>query len=451
MASTTLPPEPVVAGEPDDSAKRAAFWRVALLIGLTVFVYVNAASVSGLKMFFLYKNVLGLSASTQATIGIVVGIPSYLRPFMGAGADLFALLGFHRRSYYFLSWLLYAAGYFALAVLHTYHLAEVVCLVLVTVAGINLLYVIIDAVMVSIGNLTGQVGRLQTIQQGLPLILGLAYASVLSGYAAQHWTYTQCFLSTAVIALVGLPLVLLIDERRVSFAVEQREIEALLAKRREDRSRAAAAIRSAASSWHLWAIVGYVFYLILTPGTNTAQMYYQVDRLHFSKQFIGNLGVAGSAGSIVAILLFIAVSRIISVRTVVWTAYLMDCSLYLISFALRNHMTGIIVAFAQSFLGMIYNLALLTLAARATPKGVEATVYGLVMAATYLAGALGEKIGASIYTYFGPPHYSTAHGWFTLLWFGFAFTVIAAIFIPFLPAWARSKEPLGATVQHSPE
>ena len=121
----------------------------------------------------------------------------------------------------------------------------------------------------------------------------------------------------------------------------------------------------------------------------------------------------------------------------------MDCSLYLASMGLHDRGSGLAVSFFLSFLGTIYNLCLLTLAARACPPGIEGTVYGLVISATSLAGALGEKLGAALFDHFGPnSHHTVAHGWFGLLWCGFAFTVVAAVFIPFLPAWAKSSEPL---------
>lgn len=456
MASTTLPPEPAVTGEPDDSAKRAAFVRVAILIAIAVFINTNAGMFSGLKTSYLLKNILHLSAREMSLFGVITGIPSYLRVFLGMGSDLFPLFGFHRRSYYAISWILAAVSNLALAFIHThYTYVAVLCIVLVGTLGGNLLFVIMDAVMVTIGNMTGQVGRLQTIQQGVPMVVGATYYGFVSGYVAQHWPFYLCYLVSGLVVLIGLPLTLLIDEKPVGARASERETAEeraeRIARHREEHALTVARLKQAASSWHLWVIIAYVFYLILTPGTTTAQFYYTVNALHFTPEQIGRLTMPGSIGSIIGVLIFGAISRKITVRAVVWTAYLMDCSLYLISMGLRNYPSAIVVTVVASIFGMVYNLALLTLAARATPKGVEGTVYGLVMAAIYLAGALGDLIGSSIFTAFGPPHHSVATGWFGLLWFGFGFTVIAAIFIPFLPAWARSKEPLGSTVQHSPD
>ncbi len=421
--------------------------RVALLIGASVILNTVVGVFSGEKLSFLYKDVLGLSASGMATLRLVAGIPAYLRPLMGAGSDLFPLFGFHRRSYYAFSWLLMALGFLCLAGMHHYHYGSVLGLVIVTGAGGNLLFVIMDAIMVAVGNPTGRVGQFQTIQQGVPLLLGLTFAGPLSGYVTQHWSYTACFLTAALLALGGVPLALIITEERVGVARRGQETAeehaARTAARAEERARVAASLRLAARSPGLWAVVGFVFYLIVTPGTNTAQFFYSVNVLHFSKQFLGTLAIPGSAGAIFGLLLFAFLSRRLPVRALVWGAFLMDCSLYLASMGLHSRTSGLVVTFLLSFLGTIYTLCLLTLAARACPPGIEGTVYGLVMSAISLAGALGEKLGASLFDYFGPPsHHTIAQGWFGLLWCGFAFTVLAAVFIPFLPAWAKSGEPL---------
>jgi hypothetical protein len=263
----------------------------------------------------------------------------------------------------------------------------------------------------------------------------------------QHWSYLACYQTAAALCLLGIPLAWALQDAKVINTRHGHESEeehaARMASLREDRGRVAAALRQAAQSPGLWAAVAFVFYLIVTPGTGTAQFYYCVNNLHFSKQFLGNLQIPGSAGAIIGIALFAWGSRRMPVRALVWGAYLMDCSLYLASMALHDRPSGIVVAVVTSFLGSVYNLCLLTLAARACPPGIEGTVYGLVMSAISFAGVLGDKMGASIYDAFGPAsHHSITHGWFGLLWCGFAFTVVAAVFIPFLPAWAKSREPL---------
>jgi MFS family permease len=433
-------------------ADRSAYRRVALLIAGSVIMNTMIGVFTGEKLSYLYKDQLHLSASAVGTLGIITGIPGYLRPFMGATSDLFPLLGYHRRTYFALSWLLIAAGYFGLSLEHQPHYATVAFLVIVALAGANLLFVIMDAVMVAVGNLTGTVGQLQMIQQFLPLLMMFAFAANLRGYVTQNWSYHLCFLTAAILAFAATPLTLLIQEKPVTEAeakraqdrpVEMASKEAREAARRADRAQVITTLRQAAASPGLWAVVGFVFYLIITPGTNTAQFYFMNNVLHFTPKFIGQLGSPGSFGAMLGILAFGAAVRRLPVRAMVWGAYLMDCTFYPVTMGLHGHNSAIIVTFVGAFLGSIYNLCLLTIAARACPPGIEGAIYGLVIAAITLGGTLGEKIGSTIYDYFGPAHhYTTTHGWFSLLWVGFGFTVIAVVFIPFLPAWAKSKEPL---------
>jgi MFS family permease len=420
-----------------------------LLIALSVAAMRMVTAFTGEKSSYLYKEVLHLSAGDVATLGIIMGIPGYLRPFMGAGADLFPLFGFHRRSYYVLSWLLMAASYFGLAHLQHYHYATVLLLGLIAVAGGNLLMVIVDAVMVAVGNRTGTVGRMQSVQQGVQLVMTALFAAQLGGYVTQHWSYAHCFDAGALVCVISAIFVAALPETRVLKGPRPQETEEehrqRQASKAAERAEVARTLKDAARTPGLWAMVGFVFYLIVTPGTNTAQFYYMNDVLHYSKQFIGSIGQPGAIGAIIGILLFLVTSRRLPIRAMVWGAYLMDCSIYISLMFLHSHKSAIVITFIGGLIGIVYNLCLFTLAARACPPKIEGTVYGLVMAAIALAGSLGEKLGSSMYDHFGPAtHHTIAYGWHSLLWFGFAFTIAAVVFIPFLPAWAKSNEPLHA-------
>ena len=218
--------------------------------------------------------------------------------------------------------------------------------------------------------------------------------------------------------------------------------------KRAERTLTLTALKQAARSPGLWAVVAFVFYLIFTPGTNTAQFYYSVDTLHFSKQFLGGLGQYDAAGTILGILAFAAISRKLPIFTLTWGAWALDCSQYLMDFGLHDALSAKIVTFSMAFIGIMYMLCLLTLAARACPPHIEGTIYGLVMSAIGLAGALGEKVGSTLYDFYGPAHgHSTAHGWFALNGWGLALTIPAALLIFLLPAWTKSRAPLSAQAE----
>ena len=87
---------------------------------------------------------------------------------------------------------------------------------------------------------SGRVSQLQTVQWLVPSVMMILFGAHLSGYVTQHWSYRSCFQAAALAALVALPLVGLIDERRAvhGAGAERRQSQRL------DRTETAAALRS---------------------------------------------------------------------------------------------------------------------------------------------------------------------------------------------------------------
>ena len=431
---------------------KADFYRiVALAIGIaTLGAFLLAFTAE--KLLFLYKEQLHLSPGEVGTLGIIVGIPSYLQPLMGMFSDLNPLAGYHRRSYFVLGGVLGALGFLLLALVPHYSYVSVAALVMIGSAGSILVTVMLNAILVVVGNATGMFGQLQTLLYLVSYGWALVYTSNLRGYVTQHWSYERAFEGAAVTLLAMIPLVFLIPETRRAGRVQAGvnlvdpgEIMRRKAARQAERQQTMATLKSAARSPGLWVLVAFIFYLIVTPGTNTAQVYYETDALHLSKQFIGSLNKWTSAGVLAALFLYGTTTRWLSARTLVWGAWLMDCAAYLLLLNIHNAPSAEWVSLLVALSGTIYGLCLYTLAGRACPVGAEGVVYGLVLSAIALGGTLGDKLGGNLYDAFGPiSHHSVTHGWTSMLWFGFGFTVIAAGFIPFLPAWAKSSERLSA-------
>ena len=433
-------------GSGDTSADRTAFGRIAVFLIAAAVLGTFSGAFTGEKTTFLFKDVMHLTPGDIGVLGIIVGIPGYLQPFLGAGADLFPLFGSHRRSYYLLGSALCVVADCGLASLHQYHYAAVVCLLLLIGGGGVLASVMINAVMVAVGNRTGRFGQLQSVLVLVPAVLSIAYTAHLGGYVTQHWSFHRAYASDVVVQILFMPLVLLIDERRAGGVGD--DPAARREAQRRERAHSLAALREAARSPSLWAILGFVAYLILTPAPFVAQIYYETDVLHFSKQLIGDLGRYSAFGSIAGIALFGLASRRMPVRWLVWGAWLMDCLGYPVLLLLHDPASARVLSFFSACVGLWYGLCLNTLAARACPPGVEGTIYGLVMSVIAVMGALSNWIGGKLYDFFGPTntahHWTITHGWDWSLWVGLAFTLVGFIFIPFLPAWAKSREPLSS-------
>ncbi len=430
------------------AASKADLYRVIALAVLAATFGVFIVAFTSEKLLFLYKEQLHLSPGGVGTLGIIAGIPSYLQPFMGAFSDLNPLFGYHRRSYFVLGGVISALGYLFLALQLHYTYGAVIALVMIAAAGGIMVNVVFNAVLVVVGNATGTFGRLQTLLYLISYGWVLVYTGHLTGHVTQDWSYRLAFECAAAFSLAATLLVWLIPEKRRAGQEASAPPEDLIARnaaRQEERQRTMVILRRAAASPGLWVLVVFIFYLIVTPGTNTAQVYYEVDALRLSKQFIGNLRGWNAAGVLAALAIYGFGSSRLSARALVFGAWLMDCSAYLLLLNIHNAASAEWVSLLVALSGTIYGLCLYTLAGRACPVGAEGAVYGLVLSAIALGGTLGDKLGGSLYDAFGPSsHHTVTHGWIAMLWFGFGFTVIAAGFIPFLPAWARSGERLSA-------
>jgi len=419
--------------------------RIALLVAFTAIIDAVQSAVTGEKVTFLYKEVMHLSVNDVATFNLILGLPGYIRPLLGAGIDVYPLFGLHRRSYFVLSAIVASVGYLGMATLHRFPYITVLSLMMIAVAGSTLLWIVINAVMVTVGNRTGSFGRLQSVAMFLPLVLNIAYLSHFGGYVTEHWSYSSAFTWAGLLFLLFIPCVFLMEDTPAQFRRRIRTPEQEL-ERQQDRDRRAAILSKALRSPGMWAVVAFVFYLQITPYINTAKTYYQADVLHFSKQYIGDLGVASSVGLLLSIVLFNLISRRLSGRAHVLGAWLGSAAIYISYLGMRDKSSAVLsIACAGFFINYAY-LCIFALGARICPPGGEGAIYSLILTAVGSSYLFSEKFGSFLYDYFGPSNkghnYTIAHGWYSAIWFGLGFTLLGFIFIPLLPRWARGGTPL---------
>ncbi len=420
--------------------------RVVVLVMLLALISTLGGAVIGQTLQRFERGPLRLSADTVGTMAIILGIPAYIQPFLGAGSDLFPIMGYRRRSYFIIGYVIEVIGYIIMA--RTQHLtyASLISILLVIGFGGTLVSVSLNAVMVRIGNATGLFGTLLALQSLVPLLLGLTIAANVQAYSAQYLSIETCALIVAGLLALRIPLAFLIPERPISHKGMSHEHRILSKQADKIQNRAnITALAKTLLSPSLWVLLGYVFYLILTPGINIQLYYFEKGYLLFNDYTIGLLVKWSSAGVLAGLLVFGILSRYLTMRSLVWGAFLMDCASYPAWYFMHGLWAARIILVITGFFGILYGMFLNTLAARATPKGLEGTIYSLIAAAIAFAGNLSNKLGTFLYDYFGPSsHHSIIHGWNMSLLVGFLFTVVAFIFIPFLPEWTKSNVPLKA-------
>jgi hypothetical protein len=425
---------------------RQAVMRLGCLVAVSVLLNTLIGALVGEKTVFLYKETLHLSASDITVLNLLLGIPRYLQPFLGAWTEIVPWLGFHRRPYYFCGVLAAALSYLALAFLQQYHFGTILLLKLALGSGVVLSGVVYNAAFVAIGNRTGILPRLQSLALMLPLVLSTVYTSRLGGFVAEHWTYSRTYGTAGVLTLLILPLVLLMDDNRVAHSAAARLSAEATAARAAHRARSVAILKQALKSRGLWIFTAYLAYLSLTPDPVTARLFYETDYLGFSKQFIGDLGKYQAAGTLLGLGLVALLTRFTTLRVATLWTWLGNCAIYLCYFGIRDHASAkiafVLIGLDFGLLGVLEA----ALVARACPKGAEGTVFGLIASVKVFFYLLCDYSGTKLYDLFGPlnaaHHYTVAHGWTTSVAIGLACAVVQGVFLPFLPAWTRSRAPL---------
>lgn len=356
--------------------------RLMLIIGLSLLLS-NSVGLAGLPLQYLLKDRLHLGATAISGFFALAGVAWYAKPLAGMLSDSVPLWGTRRRFYLLFSSAVAVALWALLDLLPRRYGP-----ILWTMAGINAMCVIVSSVaggmIVEVGQRSGLTGRLSVLRQ---LILGGAgtLAGPIGGFLAARAFGWTCATGGMLFLLLIPTVAWLLPEPRT--AKRDMTVGANL------RAQFGAMRRCRP----LWIAVAFLFLDSLSPGFGRPLFFYQTDTLKFSSQFIGNLGfIAGLAG-FAGILLYgalcarVPLSRLLPVSIV---ASALGSLLYL---GYHSHRAAIGIEAANSFLSVAIEIALMDLAARATPRGSEALCYSLLMSALNLGGSVSDVFGSWLY------------------------------------------------------
>ena len=360
--------------------------RMLVLIGLSLLVatFANDANLAGLPLKFLLKDKLHLGAMALAGFSALTGFAWYFKPLAGILSDSVPLWGTRRRSYLLLSSVA-AAGLWGLLAFVPQRYGPI----LWTMAAINAMCVVVSSVagglIVEAGQRSGMTGRLSVLRQMILGGCGLI-AGPIGGYLAARAFGWTC-LSGAMLFLLLVPTVAFLLPEPRGAKSRAAEVGANL------RAQFGAMRRSRA----LWIAAAFIFFDQVSPGFGTPLFFYQTDTLKFSSQFIGNLGlIAGVAGT-VGVLLYGALCGRVALRPLLIVGILLSTLGSLLYLGYHSHRAAIGIEAANAFLSVAVQIALMDLAARATPRGSEALSYSLLMSAFNLAAAVSDVFGSYLY------------------------------------------------------
>jgi MFS family permease len=372
-----------------------------------------------LSITFLLKDTFGFSAGQTAAFFSITVIPWLVKPVYGLVSDFVPLFGRRRKSYFLLTSGLAALMGFTLSVLpaHTYWRIAV----FFTLMGLGLAFtdVLTDAMMVENGQRLGLTGPFQAVQWA-SISLASMLVGVGGGWLAEHKPLSLAFMIAMVFPLISFAMVLgFIREPRVPAAGRQfRETWT--------------AIRDAIGSRRLWIVAGFIFFYNFSPSFGPALVYYATDVLHFSKIFLGSLESLQYASGIVGAAAYFAFSKRVRFRRLIHFAIAAGVIATLAYLGYVGHLSAVALALVFGSVGMIIQLTLLDLAAKACPKQAEGTFFALLMSVYNGAVQISQVTGGWLYDLVG----------FTnLILISAAFTALCWVLVPLLRTEELEAQP----------
>ena len=353
-------------------------WRVLIASGV---VATTLAQPSLLRLPFQHvlKSELGVSPHEMAAFFAVAAVAWYFKPLAGLLSDTVPLFGTRRRHYLIVSATAAALFWLVAAVVpRTY--AMLVGTVMLLNAALVMGSTVTGAVLVEAGQRLDATGRLTAVRYVVQSACVLV-AGPLGGLLASRPFWETSVLGAAVaVSVVPVGIVLLHEPTSARRAGQWAD-----------------AGRELTSLWHaraLWRAVGLMALLYGAPGFATVLYYRQTDALGFRPELIGTLASVGGAFALGGAALYGRACTYFTLRRLLQIG--IGCSACAtLGYLLYASWVSAVVIEAQAGLFLtLAELALMDLAARATPHGSEGLGFALMMSVRNGALAVADMAGA---------------------------------------------------------
>jgi MFS family permease len=391
-----------------------------IVFGIFASTLPQSQGLGKLPLQFLLKNDVRVTREQMAAFFFWCGLAWYLKPFAGILTDAFPFFGTRRRHYLLFSSVLTALGWIAMSFLpHQYGAllfgamtVELFMVMTSTVTG---------AFLVEAGQRMGATGRLTALRMFV-----YNFCTLIQGPLGGLLATTGFIWATrvnAALALTIFPIAyLFLREQR---APQQRSSVVF--------QNAGQQLKTILRSKNLWMALLFIALFYFSPGFSTPLFYKQTDELNFSKQAIGNLGVFSGAFAILATILYGQLIKRVHIRILLFIGVATAAAGTLLYLIYSTYTRALFIDSQNGFFFGFAEIAILDLAARATPKGCEGLGYSLMLSVRNVALFGADVVGS----------YLVDHKWpfSSLVYLNAGTTVIVLLLLPFLPAaLMRSKD-----------
>jgi MFS family permease len=316
----------------------------------------------------------------------VLEVPWVVKPIYGVISDFVPLFGYRRRSY-----LLLANAAAVLAFLWTTQLlapAALIFALLLTAIAMALSSTVCGALLVENGQ-KHHASAAFINQQWLWFNVAVMAASLAGGWLIELLPSAGALHAAGIIAAAApvaviASSVLLVDEQHAGMNLAELR-------------RALRGFLDTLRSRTLWLIAAFLFCYYFSPGFGTPLYFYMTDHLRFSQATIGILSSVSAGGWVAGGLIYRFALRRMTTRGLLNLSILGGTLATLAFLGMVDVPSAVAVYFLNGVVGMIANIATLTLAADQCPERSEGFAFAALMSVINFAMPLADTIGAFLY------------------------------------------------------
>ncbi|CAH0480483.1 unnamed protein product [Peronospora belbahrii] len=384
---------------------RETFGTSFLLLVGTVYAVQGFMSFSTLAVNYFFKENLQLQPAESQSLLTVMMVPWGIKPLYGIISDSLPLFGYHRKSYMMLCSVIGMVSTLTLAVpdLIVTPLGAVLVLML-NCLSTAVIDVVIDARVVEMSRLDSKYGAndLQSVSW-VSMSVGGVLGSFLSGPATHNLGVRAVFFFAAVGPLTILILSIMMHEEKTSVSKRHWKLSAKNQLRQ---------LKCAICTPVIWMCALWVFLSgAISPGYSQVFFYFSTDVLQFTPEFLGTVSAFGFIFLMVGTMLYNACFKDMSFRRVFLIAQISLSIISLLDVVLVTRSNLDIGIPDKAFvlgdaviadvIGRLKTMPVMVLCAKLCPKGVEGTLFALLMSIANFSSCVSEFWGALVCAWLG--------------------------------------------------
>ena len=400
---------------------------------LTVYFVQGILGLARLAISFFLKDDLGLSPAQVAALAGIAFLPWIIKPIFGFLSDGLPIFGYRRRSYLIFSGILGCLAWSALAtVVDNYWTATTA--ILTSSVSVAISDVIVDSLVVERvrKESISQAGSLQSLCWATSALGGLITA-YLSGWLLQQFSTQIVFGITATFPLLVAAIAGLIAEKKTT--------EKTLGNRR-------GSIEQIKKLWQaikqksIWLPTAFIFIWQATPNADSAFFFFTTNELGFDPEFLGRVRLVTSVAGLLGVWLYQAYLKNLSFRVILGWSTFISAALGMTMLLLVTHANRAIgiddrwFSLGDSLIltvsGQIAFMPILVLSARLCPKGIEATLFALLMSIWNLSMLLSQELGSLLTHWLGVTETNFDNMWILVVITNLS-TLLPLLFLGWLP------------------